>query len=58
LILLFFLCIANSFSSFSPFSNSFISGDGYIRLLSANTSWHSQWCLGLVSYMGWIPQVG
>ena len=67
LILLFFLKVANTFSSFSPFSNFLhwgphaqsngwmwalttvfvwlwqsLSGDRYIRLLSASTSWHPQ----------------
>jgi hypothetical protein len=35
-----------------------LSGDSYIRLLSASTCWHPQYCLGLVSAYGMDPQVG
>ena len=35
-----------------------LSGDSYFRCLSANTSWHQQQCLGLVSAYGMDPQVG
>jgi hypothetical protein len=35
-----------------------LSGDSLIRLLSACTSWHPQWCLGLVTVYGMDPQVG
>ena len=34
------------------------SGDSYVRLLSANTSWHPQQCLGLVSEYGMDAHVG
>jgi hypothetical protein len=34
-----------------------LSGDSYIRLLSASTSWHPQKCLGLVFVYGMDPQV-
>jgi hypothetical protein len=35
-----------------------LSGDSYIRLLSASTSWHPQECLGLVTIYLMNPQVG
>ena len=35
-----------------------LSGDRHIRLLSASTSWHPQWCLCLVTVYGVDPQVG
>jgi hypothetical protein len=35
-----------------------LSGESYIRLLSARTCWHPQLCLGLVTVYGMDPQVG
>jgi len=35
-----------------------LSGDSYIRLLSACTSWHQQYCLGLMAVYELYPQVG
>ena len=35
-----------------------LSEDSYIRLLSASTCWHPQYCLGLVVVYGMDPQVG
>ena len=35
-----------------------LSGDSHTRLLSANTSWHPQQCLGLVTVYGMDLQVG
>ena len=34
-----------------------LSGDSYIRLLSASTSWHPQWCLSLETVYVIDPQV-
>jgi hypothetical protein len=42
----------------SVFVRHCLSGDSYIRLLSANTRWHLQYCLGLVTVDGMDPQVG
>ena len=35
-----------------------LSGDSYIRLLLASTSWHLLWCLGLVTVCGMYSKVG
>jgi hypothetical protein len=35
-----------------------LSRDSRIRLFSACTSWHLQWCPGLVTVYGMNPQVG
>ena len=35
----------------------YLSGDSFIRLLSASTCWHPQQCLGLVIVNGMDPQV-
>ena len=35
-----------------------LSGDSYIRRLSASTCWHQQYCLGLVTVYGMYTQVG